>query len=194
MPVGGDQRRTSVEADAWIVIDQRVITETSVFARIGHFHYVVLIYGMRTKRDFPRRFLDVEAKSAFEPLPFGIHKGNERHRRSAYQCGEPGEIVEFGLNRCIENGVTPECIEAPGLVGGDSCCAQEKKPGQSARAPGALNAATMGVSIVIVRPCRNREVGVIFLLATGLLGSRLVAVPRGNYGGSLSYTNHATTS
>jgi hypothetical protein len=71
---------------------------------------------MRTKRDTPRSFLDVEANARFEPLALFVDERDERDGSFTNASRKVGEIVEFLFWGRVEYAVGIQRGDALGLV------------------------------------------------------------------------------
>lgn len=95
MSLRRDERSPSVKPDFWAGQDQRIIRKAIVELGVRNHPELSLMDRMRTKRDTPRSFLDVEANARFEPLALFVDERDERDGSFTNASRKVGEIVEF---------------------------------------------------------------------------------------------------
>src|SRR6266545_5321338 len=107
-----DQWCASVESNMRLAGDERVILESLILRRVrGDEYFAGSGECMGAEGQGAMRLCDVQADARLEPLPVRIDQTDQRDRRAADRRGQPGQIVEGGFRRGIENLVALECSE-----------------------------------------------------------------------------------
>ena len=102
MAIRRAQDAAGVEPYVGIARDQRVGAEARVFACILHHQHAFAEDGQVAKGLVARRFRQRRSERRLEPLTFRRYQRNHRNRCVCDQRGEPGDAIEGGIRRGIQ--------------------------------------------------------------------------------------------
>ena len=118
LAIGGDQRRTGVEAHLRAGHHEFAAGEARVRRGIRHFQQDVGVQDrLRAKRAVTRGLGGIHPDSRLEPLTPFVHQRDHRGRHLADVRGQHGQVVESFLGRRIEHLVGAQGFEPFSLVG-----------------------------------------------------------------------------
>ena len=113
------QRRTGVEPDPRLALDEGVGAETRILQRIFHNHGPVgLEDRVGTEGLVTGGFLHADADPRLQPLPLRVHQAHHRHRHAADRRRDADEIVEGLVLRGVEDLRAGQGGQALGFIGG----------------------------------------------------------------------------
>ena len=103
-----NQGLASVEPNVGGSGNQRIVSEPSVFGRVGNFKDFGLFDGVGAEGYVSRGFSHLDSDRGLEPLAVTVNKSDERDRRLADHGGESAEVVVLFLEFRVENLVRPK--------------------------------------------------------------------------------------
>ena len=112
----GGQRRARVKTDVRRSRDQGAVGKARIRPCIRNLQHRIAEHGNSAHGTRPERFLQLHAMARLEPLPLVIHERDQSDRRRQQARRHPGDAIENGFGRGIEDGALAQDMQARALV------------------------------------------------------------------------------
>ena len=112
MAIRGEQRGTSVKANARVARDQRITGKAGIHRRILHHQQLALENRVRAEGVIPMRLRRLQSHLGFEPLPLAIHQGHQCDGRLTDERSQIRDIVKDLLRRRVQYAIPAQGLES----------------------------------------------------------------------------------